>query len=88
MKAKRGPLLQRLRNLAGDGRAVLLVDHYDDDWSQLWWVRVHGRAHEADADGQPARRAGRAFPAYARAGAVTSVIVLAPSEIIGWAAEP
>jgi PPOX class probable F420-dependent enzyme len=22
----------------------LLVDHYDDDWTQLWWVRVDGVA--------------------------------------------
>ena len=43
VKAKRGPRLQRLRNLEADPRVVLLVDHYDDDWPQLWWVRVHGR---------------------------------------------
>ena len=30
------------------GRATLLVDHYDDDWSQLWWVRVRGRAEVHD----------------------------------------
>ena len=23
----------------------LLVDHYADDWSTLWWVRVDGPAH-------------------------------------------
>jgi PPOX class probable F420-dependent enzyme len=22
----------------------LLVDHYDDDWTQLWWVRADGLA--------------------------------------------
>ena len=22
----------------------MLVDHYDDDWTQLWWVRLDGRA--------------------------------------------
>jgi PPOX class probable F420-dependent enzyme len=22
----------------------MLVDHYDDDWSQLWWVRADGQA--------------------------------------------
>ena len=22
----------------------MLVDHYDDDWSQLWWVRADGVA--------------------------------------------
>ena len=25
-------------------RVSLLVDHYDDDWTQLWWVRADGVA--------------------------------------------
>ena len=25
-------------------RASLLVDHYAEDWTQLWWVRVDGVA--------------------------------------------
>ncbi len=23
---------------------AVLVDHYEDDWSRLWWVRADGRA--------------------------------------------
>lgn len=36
--------LQRLRNVAANPSVSLLVDHYEDDWSRLWWVRVDGRA--------------------------------------------
>jgi PPOX class probable F420-dependent enzyme len=36
--------LQRLANIRAHPRASLVVDHYDDDWSQLWWVRVDGNA--------------------------------------------
>ena len=43
-KPKRTTDLRRLRNIAADDRVCLLVDHYDDDWSQLWWVRADGRA--------------------------------------------
>jgi hypothetical protein len=32
------------------GRAVLLVDHYEDDWTQLWWIRVTGAATVHDHD--------------------------------------
>ncbi|MGI8700516.1 MAG: TIGR03668 family PPOX class F420-dependent oxidoreductase [Nocardioidaceae bacterium] len=39
-KPKRSQHLQRLRNLQQCPAAVLLVDHYDDDWSTLWWVRL------------------------------------------------
>jgi PPOX class probable F420-dependent enzyme len=39
-KPKRTLELQRLRNLEGSPSASLLVDHYEDDWSKLWWVRL------------------------------------------------
>ena len=43
-KPKRTVDLKRLRNIATNQRVSVLVDHYDDDWSHLWWVRVDGRA--------------------------------------------
>ncbi len=85
VKAKSGERLQRLVNLDVDSRAVLLVDHYDDDWSQLWWVRAHGRAAEGDANPY-LDPLGNAFPAYRASGTVTSVILLAVDELTGWTA--
>ena len=85
VKPKAGPTLQRLRNLLVDPRAVLLVDRYDDDWSQLWWVRAHGPATQRVPTATQLEALGRAFPAYQQADAVTSVIVLDPSEVTGWA---
>jgi hypothetical protein len=32
----------------------LLVDEYDDDWSQLWWVRVDGTGQVTDFEALPA----------------------------------
>ncbi len=45
-KPKRVPPLQlkRVRNILDQPRVVLLVDHYDEDWSRLAWARVDGRA--------------------------------------------
>ena len=43
-KPKRSARLQRLADIAETGRAALLVDHYDEDWSRLWWIRVNGAA--------------------------------------------
>lgn len=37
--------LQRLTNIEANGRATLLVDHYKDEWSELWWVRIEGAAN-------------------------------------------
>jgi PPOX class probable F420-dependent enzyme len=48
-KRKTTHRLRRLANIAANPKVSLLVDHYDDDWSQLWWVRADGVAaiHEA-----------------------------------------
>ena len=44
LKPKATLRLRRLRNVAENPAVSLLVDHYDDDWSALWWVRADGRA--------------------------------------------
>ena len=36
--------LRRLTNIESNPRAALLVDHYDDDWSRLWWILLRGPA--------------------------------------------
>ena len=43
-KPKRTGRLRRLDDIEAAGSATVLVDHYDDDWSRLWWVRIRGRA--------------------------------------------
>lgn len=32
--------LVRVRNILANPRGSLLLDHYDADWTQLWWLRV------------------------------------------------
>lgn len=43
-KPKSSRRLRRLSNIEADPRVTLMADGYDDDWSQLWWVRINGRA--------------------------------------------
>jgi len=54
-KPKRSPRLQRLDNVRAHPAVSLLVDHYDDDWTQLWWVRVDGDARVLDGGAAYAR---------------------------------
>ena len=82
VKPKSTTRLQRLANLANDPRCVLLVDHYDEDWSKLWWVRVHGTA--TVVGGGDAALA--VFPSYREAGTVAATIVLVPDVVTGWRA--
>lgn len=43
-KPKTTRRLRRLANIDSNPGVSLLVDHYADDWTQLWWVRVDGVA--------------------------------------------
>jgi PPOX class probable F420-dependent enzyme len=43
-KPKSTRALRRLDNIRSNPQVSLLVDHYSDDWSALWWVRVDGDA--------------------------------------------
>jgi len=58
-KPKSTTRLQRLVNIAANPRASLLVDHYNDDWARLWWVRVDGPAQvvEGGSEWEAARAA-------------------------------
>jgi PPOX class probable F420-dependent enzyme len=51
-KPKTTQRLRRLANIDGNPLVSLLVDHYAEDWTQLWWVRVDGVAtihHDGNA---------------------------------------
>ena len=55
-KPKTTVALQRLRNLTTNAAASLLVDHYDEDWTALWWIRLDGLGRVI-ADGSEHERA-------------------------------
>ena len=55
-KPKRTGRLQRLRNTARDPRVSVIVDHYEEDWTRLWWVRLDGHARQLPS-GPEAERA-------------------------------
>jgi PPOX class probable F420-dependent enzyme len=90
-KPKRSRDLRRLRNLREREWATVLVDHYDEDWSALWWVRLRGRARVLE-DGEESRRAVAAlvekYPQYRREPPPGPVIALDVSEWCGWASGP
>jgi PPOX class probable F420-dependent enzyme len=54
-KPKRSNDLRRLANLRANPAAALLVDHYDEDWTTLWWTRADGDGRVVDATEPEAR---------------------------------
>ncbi len=81
--------LQRLHNIGGEPRVALLVDRYDADWGELWWVRADGIAAES-AD--PAVRAAALallavkYPQYRERPPEGPLVVVTVSRWSGWAA--
>jgi PPOX class probable F420-dependent enzyme len=47
-KPKQSRDLKRLRNIAINPSVSVLVDHYEEDWKALWWVRADGSARVVD----------------------------------------
>jgi PPOX class probable F420-dependent enzyme len=55
-KPKRSRTLRRIENARERPNVAVLVDHYDDKWERLWWVRLRGRGRVLDG-GEEAERA-------------------------------
>jgi PPOX class probable F420-dependent enzyme len=51
-KKKRSNRLRRLDNVRRDPRVSVLVDHYEEDWTRLWWVALAGHARELEPGGE------------------------------------
>ncbi|MEZ0339429.1 TIGR03668 family PPOX class F420-dependent oxidoreductase [Mycobacterium sp. pV006] len=84
-KPKSGRRLQRLANIEHQPVVSLLVSHYADDWSRLWWVRADGIAeiHENGPVAETGRAALRAkYDQYGRVGLDGPVIAV---RVTGWA---
>jgi PPOX class probable F420-dependent enzyme len=86
-KPKRTGALRRLANVRENPAVALLVDHYDEDWSALWWVRAEGTARVLERDQAEARQAvallAQRYPQQQARGAVLAVDVARWS---GWSA--
>jgi PPOX class probable F420-dependent enzyme len=86
-KPKTTVSLRRLRNIRDNPYVTLLADHYDEDWRQLWWVRVDGRAHILDETGRrehPLDVLAQKYAQYRDTRPAGPVIVIEPSRFTGW----
>jgi PPOX class probable F420-dependent enzyme len=78
-KPKRTTALRRLANVQANPAVSLLVDHYDEDWGALWWVRADGRGRVLEPEEAEAVRAtallNERYPQQTATGAVLAVDV-------------
>jgi PPOX class probable F420-dependent enzyme len=91
-KPKRTMRLRRLANIEANPRVSVLTDHYEDDWSKLWWARADGLARivEPGADEHDSvvtLLAGR-YDQYDERRPDGPAIVISVSRWSGWRARP
>jgi PPOX class probable F420-dependent enzyme len=89
-KPKSSLALRRLTNIAVNPRVTLIVDHYEDDWSALWWVRADGVARILEAREREGEHAVKLlcarYPHYRASPPTGKVIAVDVHRWSGWAA--
>lgn len=93
-KPKKSPRLARLEHIRGHPRVTLVLDHYEADWSRLWWLRFEADAavvHEDHAQWPEAVAALRGkYPQYDDTPLFSgppTMIALVRRSVRWWAAE-
>jgi PPOX class probable F420-dependent enzyme len=84
-KPKRSRRLKRLANIEANPHVEVLIDHYDEDWSRLWWVRLRGVARIVE-DPHAVELLAAKYPQYRRQPPTGPVIVVAVEERSEWTA--
>lgn len=86
-KPKRSRNLTRLRNIEANPQVSVLADHYEDDWTMLWWVRADGIATVLDAEddmAEPIRLLGDKYWHYRKDRPEGPVIAITVVRWTGW----
>ena len=88
-KPKRNRELQRLVNIRVHPAVEIEVNRYDDDWTQLWWVRASGIAREVTSLDERERALvalATKYAAYTAHPPSGPVVAIRVHRLAGWAA--
>lgn len=90
-KPKKTANLQRLKNIAANPAVSVLADHYEDDWTKLWWVRADGTARVVMDESEASRAidllASR-YHQYSSQRPAGPVVAMHIDRLTGWSAAP
>ena len=86
-KPKRSSMLRRIENARARPDVTILVDHYEDDWGRLWWIRLRGRARVLDEGDERAHALtllARKYPQYRREPPDGPVLAVDVTDVREW----
>jgi PPOX class probable F420-dependent enzyme len=86
-KPKTTRALRRLANIVENPQVALLVDHYDDDWTQLWWARADGVAEVVGDASRAIELLARRYPPYGARRPPGPAIAISVTRWSGWLAD-
>ncbi len=90
-KPKLSRRLRRIENIERNHHVTVLVDHYEEDWTRLWWCRLSGHARVLyqgpEFDGSIEALVAR-YEQYREITPSGPVIRVAVNDWTGWTATP
>jgi PPOX class probable F420-dependent enzyme len=75
-KPKSKGVLRRTQNLRVNPRAALVLDHYSEDWEELWWLRLDCHASIENMSAEVARSLRQKYKGYEEYDVGSSLIKL------------
>ena len=80
--------LRRVRNIQANPSVALVVDHYQEDWAQLWYILVRGQAELIQTGEEPRRAIGLLRGKYRQYRDMdigqSPVIKITPTRVVAW----
>jgi PPOX class probable F420-dependent enzyme len=85
-KPKATRALQRLRDIEANPNVEVLIDHYDEDWSRLWWLKLRGTARVVERDERALELLQAKYAQYLERPPVGPFVVIEIERRVEWSA--
>ena len=80
--------LRRVRNILENPRVSLVIDHYESDWSKLWFLLVQGTAELLESGDEHAKALAQLrtkYPQYRQMDLDDNPMIrITPERVTGW----
>lgn len=86
-KPKSGARLKRLRNIERNPAVAILIDRYSDDWAELRWTRIDGRAEIVPSDDRIRAALEAKYPQYEHVDIGATAIRVTIERVASWSAK-
>jgi PPOX class probable F420-dependent enzyme len=90
-KPKASRDLRRIENMRANPSVEVVVDHYEEPWDAIWWVRIRGRGEVIESGPERDRALellGEKYPEYREMPPQGPVVAVRAGRWRGWSFRP